>query len=161
MKDYRQFSMWLHGCPGALAPRSALPGPLDVDVVIVGAGLTGLWTAYYLKKADAGLRVVVLERDVAAFGASGRNGGWCSSLFATPKATVAKMCGRSAAVALQRTMYETVDEVARVVREERIDAGFHKGACSTWQGRRRNWSACAPRWKTSAAGVPARMTSRS
>jgi glycine/D-amino acid oxidase-like deaminating enzyme len=127
MKDYRQYSMWLHGCPGKLAPRPALPGPLDVDVAIVGAGLTGLWTAYYLMKADPGLRVAVLEREVAGFGASGRNGGWCSSFFATPKAAVAGQHGRPAAQALQRAMYDTVDEVGRVVRAEAIDAGFHKG----------------------------------
>ena len=58
-----------------------LPGDRDADVAIVGAGFTGLWTAYYLAKADPSLRVVVLEREVAGFGASGRNGGWCSALF--------------------------------------------------------------------------------
>ena len=47
----------------------------------MGAGFTGLWTAYYLARADPTLRIVVLEREVAGFGASGRNGGWCSALF--------------------------------------------------------------------------------
>ena len=76
-------------------PRDpALEGPLDVDVAIVGAGYTGLWTAYYLKKADPHLRVAVLEREIAGFGASGRNGGWCSSFFAGSREATAKRHGR-------------------------------------------------------------------
>ena len=58
-------------------PRPTLGGDTDADVVIVGAGFTGLWTAYHLLGADPSLRVVVLERETAGFGASGRNGGWC------------------------------------------------------------------------------------
>ena len=53
-----------------------LPGDLDADVAIVGGGLTGLWTAYYLKMASPALRIAVLEKEFAGFGASGRNGGW-------------------------------------------------------------------------------------
>ncbi|MEI6451452.1 MAG: FAD-dependent oxidoreductase, partial [Actinomycetes bacterium] len=81
MTDYRSRSMWLDGVPGELAPRPSLPGPIDLDVAIVGAGYTGLWTAYYLKKADPTLRVAVLEKEIAGFGASGRNGGWCHTTF--------------------------------------------------------------------------------
>ena len=64
---------------GRRGPRC--PGDTDVDVAVVGAGLTGLWTAYYLAEADPSLRIAVLEAEVAGFGASGRNGGWCSALF--------------------------------------------------------------------------------
>ena len=52
----------------------------QVDVAIVGAGYTGLWTAYYLRRADPTLRIAILESEIAGFGASGRNGGWCSAL---------------------------------------------------------------------------------
>ena len=127
MRDYRQCSMWLSQYPGELAPRPALPGPLQVDVAIVGGGLTGLWTAYYLKKADSGIRVAVIESDIAGFGGSGRNGGWCSSLFATSKETIAKRAGRGAAVATQRAMWETVDEIGGVIAAEGIEAHWHKG----------------------------------
>jgi glycine/D-amino acid oxidase-like deaminating enzyme len=127
MKDYRQCSLWLHQLPGDLTPRAALPGPLQVDVAIVGAGLTGLWTAYYLKKADPGIRVAVVESEIAGYGGSGRNGGWCSSLFATSKEAIARRAGREAAVATQRAMWETVDEVGRVIAVEGIEAHFHKG----------------------------------
>jgi len=125
--DYRSRSLWLDGVPGELAPRRSLGTPLDVDVAIVGAGYTGLWTAYYLKKADPHLRIAVLEREIAGFGASGRNGGWCSSYFAGSRETTAKRHGRHAAVAMQKAMFDTVDEVGRVVGEEGIDARFHKG----------------------------------
>ena len=64
-------SFWHDSLPQPVTPRPTLPGDLEADVVIVGAGYTGLWTAYYLKKADPALRVVVLESEYAGFGASG------------------------------------------------------------------------------------------
>ena len=70
-------SNWYDELP---AYRPALPGDRDADVCIVGAGYTGLWTAYYLKRADPSLRIAVLEARFAGFGASGRNGGWLSGL---------------------------------------------------------------------------------
>ena len=60
-ETYRSLSYWLDSVPGPLAPADPLPGDLDADVAIVGAGLTGLWTAYYLAGAQPGLRVAVCE----------------------------------------------------------------------------------------------------
>ena len=130
-RDYRSVSMWLDGVPGELAPRPALSGSTAVDVAVVGAGYTGLWTAYYLKKADPSLRIAVLEKEIAGFGASGRNGGWCSSFFAASPGTIADEFGREAAIAMQRAMFATVDEVGRVVEDEGIDARYHKGGTLT------------------------------
>ena len=93
----------------------------------MGAGLTGLWTAYELLRRDSALRVVIVEAEIAGFGASGRNGGWCSALFAGSRAATAKTHGRDAAVAFQRAMFATVDEVGRVLEAEGIDAHFEKG----------------------------------
>ncbi|HYN19218.1 MAG TPA: FAD-dependent oxidoreductase, partial [Actinomycetes bacterium] len=125
---YRSRSLWLDGLEGdPLVPRPPLPGPLDVDVAIVGAGYTGLWTAYYLRRADPGLRIAVLEREVAGFGASGRNGGWCSAFVAMDREQVASKAGRGAAIALQRAMFDTVDEVGRVAGREGIDCHYVKG----------------------------------
>jgi hypothetical protein len=74
---YRSLSLW-HDDPALdWTPRDPLPGSADVDVAVVGGGYTGLWTAYYLAKADPSLRIAVLEREVVGYGASGRNGGWC------------------------------------------------------------------------------------
>jgi glycine/D-amino acid oxidase-like deaminating enzyme len=99
-----------------------------VDIAIVGAGYTGLWTAYYLKKADPALRIAILEADFAGFGASGRNGGWCSAIFPSSLARVAKVAGsREAATQLQRALNATVDEVGRVTAAEGIDCHYAKG----------------------------------
>jgi len=127
MTDYRARSMWLDGFPGELEPRPSLTGPADADVVIVGAGFTGLWTAYYLKKADPHLRVVVLEREIAGFGASGRNGGWCHTTFPGSRELAEKTHGRQAVIDQQRALHQTVYEIQRVVQEEDIDARFHLG----------------------------------
>lgn len=124
---YRSRSFWLDTVPGSLTPRQPLTGDLDVDVAIVGAGYTGLWTAYELARRDPALRIAVLESEIAGFGASGRNGGWCSALFAGSRAATARAHGREAAIALQRAMFSTVDEVGDVAAAEGIDAHFHKG----------------------------------
>ena len=103
------------------------PGDLDVDVAVVGAGYTGLWTAYYLAEADPSLSIAVLESEVAGFGASGRNGGWCSALFPAELPALAALGGREAALAQHAAMRATVDEVARVAGAEGIDAHVAKG----------------------------------
>lgn len=108
--------------------RAPLPGDRDADVVIAGAGFSGLWTAYYLLDADPSLRVVVLEAQCAGFGASGRNGGWCSALFPLSEEKVAERFSLEAAVQLQRELNETVREVGRVVDREGLDCDFaHEG----------------------------------
>ncbi|HEY6748116.1 MAG TPA: FAD-dependent oxidoreductase [Mycobacteriales bacterium] len=135
MSSYAGVSLWMDQV-GELRPRPPLDGDTDADVVIVGAGYTGLWTAYYLAVADPSLRVVVVEREVAGFGASGRNGGWCSALFAASREAVARAAGggaagHAAAVDLQAAMVETVDEVGRVAAAEGIDCGYAKGGTLT------------------------------
>ena len=90
------------------ALRPPLDGDTEADVVVVGAGLTGLWTAYYLTEADPALRVVVVEREFAGSGASGRSGGWCSAAFRTPAAVVARQVGAPAARALRAAMRDSV-----------------------------------------------------
>ena len=124
---YRRLSLWWDGLPGDLTVRPGLPGDLEVDVAIVGGGLTGLWTAYYLSQADESLRIAVLERDVVGFGASGRNGGWCSALFSVSEATLDRAAGPGAGRRQYLAMQDTVGEVGRVVATEGIDCGFHQG----------------------------------
>ncbi len=126
-EGYRRLSLWWDGLPGSIGRRDPLDGDAEVDVAIVGGGLTGLWTAYYLIEADPTLRIMVLERDVAGFGASGRNGGWCSALFSVPEAKLDKRCGPGSGRAQHLAMQETVREVGRVVAAEGIDCGFHQG----------------------------------
>ncbi|UIX33025.1 NAD(P)/FAD-dependent oxidoreductase [Streptomyces sp. GQFP] len=106
--------------------RAPLDGDAAADVVIVGGGYTGLWTAYYLKKAAPFLRIVVLEKEFCGYGASGRNGGWLYNGVAG-RDRYARVHGHEAAVRLQRAMNDTVGEVVRVVGEEGFDAGIHQG----------------------------------
>lgn len=124
---YRSVSFWLDSEPGPLTPTGPPPGDLDVDVAIAGAGYTGLWTAYYLASAEPSLRIAVCEREIAGFGASGRNGGWCSALFPTSLTKLARMAGRDAARAMHLAMQATVDEVGRVAAAEGIDCHWAKG----------------------------------
>ncbi|MBP1781045.1 glycine/D-amino acid oxidase-like deaminating enzyme [Micromonospora sp. HB375] len=131
MTGYRHLSYWLSSLDEPLTPRPGLPGDTDADVAIVGAGYTGLWTAYYLAEADPTLRVVVLEREIAGYGASGRNGGWCSALFPTSLPALARRHGRDRALALQRAMHDTVGEVGRVTAAEGIDCDWRAGGTVT------------------------------
>lgn len=128
--DYRKLSFWLDDLErggGVLTPRPPLSGPIDVDVAIVGAGYTGLWTAYYLQRLDPALRIAVLEKEIAGFGASGRNGGWCSALFPAPSARIARYSSRQGAAAMLAAMRATVDEVGKVAAAEGIDCDYTKG----------------------------------
>jgi glycine/D-amino acid oxidase-like deaminating enzyme len=125
--DYRSVSLWFEQLGEPLQPRPALPGDLDVDAAIVGAGFTGLWTAYYLQQAEPSLRIAVLEREIAGFGASGRNGGWCSALFPVSASTLADEVDADAARAQYAAMRGSVAEVVRVAAAENIQADVAPG----------------------------------
>lgn len=119
-------SFWQAGLPD-LVSRAPLEGDREADVCIAGAGYTGLWTAYELKRARPELDVVVLEREHAGFGASGRNGGWLTSSFAAPRERIARQRGAEAARALERAMRGAVDEVLETCAREAIDADVARG----------------------------------
>lgn len=112
---------------GTPEPRPELPGDLEADVAIVGAGFTGLWSAYYLKKAKPQLRVVVLEQRHVGYGASGRNGGWLTNAITGGREQYVKTHGHSEAERFQLYMNGTVDEVIRVTEVEGIEADIKKG----------------------------------
>jgi glycine/D-amino acid oxidase-like deaminating enzyme len=110
-----------------LRPRAPLPGDRKADVAIVGAGFSGLWTAYYLLRANPSLKVVMLEAQTAGFGASGRNGGWCVPEAGAPLDVLDQEGGAGTGATMLRAMHATVDEVEAVCRREGIDCGFAKG----------------------------------
>ncbi len=133
-EDYGSLSLWHATADDDWTPRAALGGDLEVDVAVVGAGLTGLWTAHYLAEADPALRIAVLEAEVAGYGASGRNGGWCSALFPASPDTLAALPrtdgrphGREGALAQHAAMRASIDEVARAAAGEGIEAQLAKG----------------------------------
>jgi glycine/D-amino acid oxidase-like deaminating enzyme len=146
--SYAGLSLWHASAGEDWTPRPALAGDLDVDVAVVGAGLTGLWTAHYLAEAQPDLRIAVLEAEVAGFGASGRNGGWCSALFPASLPTLAATSGRAAALAQHRAMRATVGEVARAAAAEGIDAQLARGGTITL-------ARSAPQWRRAREEVAA------
>lgn len=120
-------SFWYGDLGGLPGFRAALEGDVQCDVAIVGAGYTGLWTAYYLMKSDPTLRIVIVEREFAGFGASGRNGGWLSGEMGWSREQYAAKTGRQSVIDLQSAMWATVDEVIDVCAREGIDADIIKG----------------------------------
>ena len=125
--DHASVSYWLETSGDDLTPRPALDGSIDADVAILGAGLTGLWTAFYLHRRDPSRRIVIVEREIAGFGASGRNGAWCAPDLNISMTRLAKLHGEDAARRMQQATYDAVDEVGRATAEAGIDAGFHRG----------------------------------
>lgn len=123
-----------------LTPRPSLPGSVDADVAIVGAGYTGLWTAYTLLERDPSLRVVVVEREIAGFGASGRNGGWASAIFPTPWKRIARDSTRDAARRMQLALNDTVDVIGATAEREDIDCHFAKGGYLSVARNQAQWT---------------------
>jgi glycine/D-amino acid oxidase-like deaminating enzyme len=123
-------SWWWAQLGGLPEPRPPLEGDREADVCIVGAGYTGLWAAYELRRADPNLEVVVLEREVAGFGASGRNGGWVLgeiSIGSRMRAAAAN----GAIEALEDAARQTVDEIGEACAREAIACDFVKGGSLT------------------------------
>ncbi len=126
----RTTALWLDRLDPPVKRRRNLaqhPQAADADVVIIGGGFSGLWTAYYLIKADPALRITVIEREFCGFGASGRNGGWAVGELAGPLEWYAKRSTHSEAVRLNRAVFDTVDEIGRVAEAEGIDCHYAKG----------------------------------
>ncbi len=123
-------SLW-SATAGDPRPRAPLGGDVTVDVAIVGGGYTGLWTAYYLRRAAPDLRVAVIERAEVGFGASGRNGGWCSAIFPVGMRKLADLHGMERATALRIAMQETIDEVGAVAAADGMEVDYAKGGVVT------------------------------
>ena len=126
MTDWRSISLWMDQLDEPLTPRPALAGSIEVDVAIIGAGYTGLWTAYYLKQHEPALRIAVVEAEIAGFGASGRNGGWLMGNILGEDRLLGGLPAEQ-----RRAGYDLLhgipDEVGRVIAREGIDCDYRKG----------------------------------
>jgi glycine/D-amino acid oxidase-like deaminating enzyme len=120
-------SFWLEDVEDGLSPRPPLDGSTRTDVVVVGAGFTGLWTARELLRRDPSLAVLVCEARIAGFGASGRNGAWLSANIAVSPVELARRSSPASARATLLAMRDTVDEVIRACDEDGIEARARKG----------------------------------
>ena len=109
--------------PGAPAPRPPLDGVVDADLLVVGGGLTGLWAA--LQAAEAGKQVVLLEGETLAFGASGRNGGFCAATLTHGLENGLARWPEEIAT-LERLARENFDGIRTTVTEHGIDCGWEE-----------------------------------
>lgn len=132
VKKNGEVSFWYADIGGVPGYRAPLPGNIEVDVCIVGAGFTGLWTAYYLKEAEPGISIAIVEKEFAGFGASGRNGGWCSGEFGWSREKYLSSGTREGIIEWERQLRSTVEEVQRVTEKEGIDCDFLMTDCLTF-----------------------------
>jgi glycine/D-amino acid oxidase-like deaminating enzyme len=117
---------WWQEEAGEAAPQPPLQGSFDADVVIVGGGYTGLWTAWFLCEREPGTRVAVLEAERCGTGPSGRNGGFVNAMWSSLP-TLRRRFGDAAALAVARASQEAVDGVGRWCLEQGVDAWFRAG----------------------------------
>ena len=106
-----------------MSRRPALAGPLDADVVVIGGGYTGLWTAWHLLGMEPGVRVALLDGDVCGYGPSGRNGGFCESMWLRAPG-LRERFGDGPARMLLDASSESVAQIGAWCAEHDVDAWF-------------------------------------
>ncbi|HWB69378.1 MAG TPA: FAD-dependent oxidoreductase [Solirubrobacterales bacterium] len=116
---------WLEEA-GAPEPAPPLSDDLSADVVVVGGGFTGLWTAWHAKALEPEARVVLLEAaETCGLGPSGRNGGFCNTMwFSLP--SMRRRWGEARALEVARAAEAAVDAIGSFCREQAVDAWFHR-----------------------------------
>ncbi len=126
MESFSNISLWMDQLDLPMPTRKSLTKDTKADVVIMGAGYTGLWTAYYLKLKDPSLKIIILEAKICGFGASGRNGGWLMGEIMGQDKLLSKY-----PLALRQQAHDILhdipDEVARIIQKENIQCDFKKG----------------------------------
>ncbi|HUW77213.1 MAG TPA: FAD-dependent oxidoreductase [Candidatus Nanopelagicaceae bacterium] len=127
MKNYRGLSLWHDTSGEEFTPRRQLDGDIEVDVAIVGAGFTGLWSAYHLLKFDPSLTIAIIESQIAGFGASGRNGGWASAIYPVSNSRLTNESGPTSAQAIRSALVESIDGIEQFCTDHDVDADFVRG----------------------------------
>jgi len=122
---HTRYGFWLEAA-GPVEPGPRLEGDTTADVVVVGAGYLGLWTAWQLKALEPELDVVVLEAGLAGHGPSGRNGGFVSSLW-DDLPILRETFGDTRAVETCRASERAVDGIGAFCADQGIDAWYRAG----------------------------------
>jgi glycine/D-amino acid oxidase-like deaminating enzyme len=109
---------------GKVEPRPALDGRREADVLIVGGGYTGMWSAWYAKQLEPEARVVLLEAEpICGRGPSGRNGGFCNAMWFS-LASMRDRWGDVAALRVAQAAEEAVARIGAFCEEHDVDAWF-------------------------------------
>jgi glycine/D-amino acid oxidase-like deaminating enzyme len=117
---------WLGETSGAEAQSEQLRGSARADVAIVGGGYTGMWAAWWIKQLEPGADVALLESRLCGHGPSGRNGGFCNSMwFSLP--TLRARFGDERALAVCRAAADSVAEIGRWCEAQGVDAAYRRG----------------------------------
>jgi glycine/D-amino acid oxidase-like deaminating enzyme len=129
-------------------PTTRLPpleGELAADLVVVGGGYTGMWTAWFVRELEPEARVVLLEAERCGAGPSGRNGGFVNAMwFSLP--ALRQRFGEAAALRLTRASQDAVEGIGRWCEEQRVDAWYRAGGylqVSTAPAHDGSWRAVA------------------
>ncbi len=125
MEGYGSAIYWLETAPAPVRP--ALTEDVEVDVAIVGGGFLGLWTAYEIVQASPSSKVVVLEGEEVAHGASGRAGGFAMTLLDMSLSHLLRNYGPDAAKDAHEAVAAAVHEIGDICKKEGIDCDYHLG----------------------------------
>ena len=97
------------------------------DVAIIGAGFSGLWSAFHLKQFQPNLKIAILEKEYVGFGASGRNGGWASAEYPTSSNRLIKENGLESYKNLRTAITKSIDEIGEIAKSNNWQIDYAKG----------------------------------
>jgi glycine/D-amino acid oxidase-like deaminating enzyme len=119
--EHTRLGYWIEEA-GEVEPRPALSGEREADVLVLGGGYTGMWTAWYAKQLEPGARVVLLESEaLCGHGPSGRNGGFCNAMWFS-LASMRERWGDGPALAAAQAAEQAVARIGTFCEDHGVDA---------------------------------------